>query len=137
LVAFYAHAEGMTRPPQAVARPLQDTRLWLAEQDGQILSTALTNAETQHLAMIGGVFTRPAARGRGLSQAVCSALCQDLFAAGCQPVLYWGEPVAGAVYHKLGFRPIGQWRAVWLKFATDNPQLDQRIAQGGTGAAQA
>jgi uncharacterized protein len=115
LVAFYADADDMVRTAPAVARPIQDTRLWFAEEKGEILAAALTNAETRQLAMIGGVFTKPAARGRGLSQAVCSALCQDLFAAGLQPVLYWGKPAAGAVYRKLGFRPIGHWRAVWLE----------------------
>jgi hypothetical protein len=114
LTEFYADAEEMARSPLAVARPIQDTRLWLGEEDGQLLATALTNAETEHLAMIGGVFTKPAARGRGLSQMVCSALCQELFTVGRQPVLYWGKPAAGAVYRKLGFRPNGQWRAVWL-----------------------
>jgi predicted GNAT family acetyltransferase len=115
LTHFYAHAEEMARTPQAVARPIRDTRLWLAEKEGEILATALTNAETEHLAMIGGVFTKPAARGHGLSQAVCSALCADLFASRRKPVLYWGNAAAGAVYRRLGFRPIGHWRAVWLE----------------------
>jgi len=88
--------------------------LWLAEEQGQIQAAALTNAEAAGMAIIGGVFTRPAARGRGLSQAVCSALCQELLAEGVQPVLYWRNPAAGTVYRKLGFRPIGEWRAVWL-----------------------
>jgi hypothetical protein len=114
LIEFYADAQEMARTPPAVARPIQDTRLWFGEENGRILATALTNAETAHLAMIGGVFTKPTARGRGLSQMVCSALCQELFAVGRQPVLYWGKPAAGAVYRKLGFRPNGQWRAVWL-----------------------
>ena len=105
----------MARTPAAVERPIRDTRLWLAEEQGEVISTALTNAETSTLAMIGGVYTPPAQRGRKLSQAVCSALCADLLAADKQPVLYWGNPAAGAVYHKLGFRPQGQWRAVWLQ----------------------
>lgn len=117
LVQLYADAEDMTRTPAGVARPLQDTRLWLAEQQGEILATALINAEIPQMAMIGGVFTLPAARGRGLSQAVCSALCAELFAQGKQPALYWINPAAGAVYRKLGFRPIGQWRSVWLERA--------------------
>lgn len=115
LVAFYANADDMARTRAGVLRPLQDTRLWLAEEGGVILATALTNAETNQLAMIGGVYTQPAARGRGLSQAVCSALCQDLLGAGLHPVLYWGQPAAGAVYRKLGFQPTGKWRAVWLE----------------------
>lgn len=115
LVAFYRDAESMARTPAAVERPLRDTRLWLAEENGEVISAALTNAETSQLAMIGGVFTPPTQRGRKLSQAVCSALCADLLAAGKQPVLYWGNPAAGAVYHKLGFQPQGQWRSVWLQ----------------------
>ncbi len=123
LIALYADAGHMSRSPLAVSRPLKDTRVWVgtergagALEDGEsIVSVALTNAETQSLAMIGGVFTPPTQRGRGLSQAVCSALCQDLVADGKRPVLYWDTPAAGAVYRKLGFTPVGQWRSVWLE----------------------
>ncbi len=123
LVDFFADAESMTRSPGAVERPLRDTRVWLAEpMDGAdgaegnpILSTALTNAEVTDRAMIGGVFTPPAHRNRGLSRAVCAALCADLFADQKQPVLYWENPAAGKVYTKLGFHPIGLWRSVTLE----------------------
>jgi predicted GNAT family acetyltransferase len=79
-----------------------------------MVAAALTNAETDSLAMIGGVYTPPEWRGRGLSQAVCAALCADLLAAALTPVLYWKTPSAGAVYRKLGFQTIGVWRAVRL-----------------------
>ena len=115
LIPFYADAEYMTRSAAAIERPLRDTRLWLAEANGAVLSTALTNAETESLAMIGGVYTPPSARGRGLSQAVCSALCADLIANGKQPVLYWNTPAAGAIYRKLGFHACGSWKSVWLE----------------------
>ena len=115
LTKFYAAAYEMARPRAAIVRPLQDTRLWLAEKADNVLATALTNAEIRQMAMIGGVFTVPSARGHGLSQAVCSALCNELFAEGKQPALYWANPAAGAVYRKLGFCPIGDWRSVWLK----------------------
>jgi uncharacterized protein len=114
LIDFYTDAEHMRRSPAAVERPLRDTRLWVAEQAGKIVATALTNAETSRLAMIGGVYTPPAMRGRGFSQAVCSALCAELMAEQKQPILYWGTPAAGAVYRKLGFRATGRWRSVWL-----------------------
>lgn len=115
LIAFYADAGHMTRRPAAVERPLRATRLWLAEDEGTVVAAALTNAETQDLAMIGGVYTPPTQRGRGLSQAVCSALCQELLRARKTPVLYWDTPAAGAVYRKLGFQPVGKWRSVWLE----------------------
>ncbi len=114
LIAFYADAEQMSRTPAAIERPLHDTRLWVAEAQGAIVATALTNAETRKLAMIGGVYTPPAQRGHGFSQAVCSALCADLIADQKQPVLYWVTPAAGSIYRKLGFRATGQWRSVWL-----------------------
>ena len=117
LVALYRDAGHMSRTPEAVERPLRDTRIFLAEEDERIVSVALTNAETAELAMIGGVFTPPVGRGRGLSQAVCSALCADLLADGKRPVLYWDTPAAGTVYRKLGFSKVGDWRSVWLESA--------------------
>lgn len=114
LVDFYADAGHMARRRAAVERPLRDMRVWIAEYDGVVAAAALTNAETAALAMIGGVFTVPEQRGRGLSQAVSSALCHELLAEGKRPVLYWDTPAAGAVYRKLGFRPVGAWRSVWL-----------------------
>lgn len=114
LIAFYADAEQMRRSAAGIERPLHDTRVWVAEVEGALVATALTNAETSNLAMIGGVYTPPAQRGRGFSQAVCSALCADLMADQKQPVLYWITPAAGSIYRKLGFRATGQWRSVWL-----------------------
>lgn len=115
LVAFYGDAEGMTRVAAAVERPLRDRRIWLAQRDGEILTCALTNAETADHAMIGGVYTRPAARNQGLSRAVCSALCAELLAEKRRPFLYWDNPAAGAVYRRLGFRPIGTWRSLRIR----------------------
>ena len=115
LTDFYAHAGHMKRTPAAVEQPLRRTRLWLAERDGVIVSAALTNAEIADRAMIGGVYTPPEKRGQGLSKAVCSALCADLLTDDKCPVLYWDTPAAGAVYRKLGFRPVGHWRAIRLR----------------------
>ena len=115
LVAFYADAGDMSRSPQGVERPLRDTRVWVAVERGRITAAALTNAETTRAAMIGGVYTLPEARGRGLSSTVCSALCAHLLARGKQPALYWKNPAAGAVYGKLGFHAIGRWRSVRLE----------------------
>lgn len=115
LAAFYADAESMTRVAAAVERPLRDRRIWVAQCKRTITSAALTNAETADHAMIGGVYTRPDARNQGLSRAVCSALCAELLGEGRQPFLYWDNPAAGAVYRRLGFRPIGIWRSLRIR----------------------
>ncbi|MEX1018511.1 MAG: GNAT family N-acetyltransferase [Litorilinea sp.] len=114
LADFYANADTMQRSRTGVERPLQDGYLWIAESDGEICSTALTNAVGAGYAMIGGVYTPPAWRGHGLSQAVCSALCAALLANDLIPALYWVAPDAGHIYHKLGFKPVGSWRSVRL-----------------------
>jgi uncharacterized protein len=114
LVAFFSGAGHMSRSPAGVERPLRNRRVWIALKDGEVVAAALTNAETERLAMVGGVYTAPAWRGRGLSQAVCSALCDELIQTGRQPVLYWENPAAGRVYTKLGFRAIGTWRSLRL-----------------------
>ncbi|NJN81284.1 MAG: GNAT family N-acetyltransferase [Caldilineaceae bacterium] len=115
LVALYADAGSLSRSQAAIERPLADTRIWLAEAAGQTVAAALTNAETQAFAMIGGVYTQPNWRGRGVAKAVCSALCAQLLGEGRQPVLYWQTPAAGVVYGRLGFRAVGEWRSVWLQ----------------------
>ncbi|MBX3001099.1 MAG: GNAT family N-acetyltransferase [Caldilineaceae bacterium] len=115
LVALYADAGDMSRSPAAVERPLRERRMWVAVVEGEICAAALTNAEIKDAAMIGGVFTRPDMRGKGLSQAVVSAISAELLALGKTPTLYWVNPVAGAIYHKLGFHPVGTWRAVRLE----------------------
>lgn len=114
LAAYYAHAGSMARTAAAVEHPLRDRRIWVAEEDGSIVAAALTNAETSTLGMVGGVYTPPAQRSRGLASSVCSALCGELLAEGKTPVLYWDAPAAGHIYRKLGFQPVGQWRSVWL-----------------------
>lgn len=119
LVEFYSDAEHMTRSAAGIEQPLRNTRIWIAEWQKQILSAALTNAETKNLAMIGGVYTRSNARGYGLSQAVCSALSAERLASRKQPLLYWETPEAGSVYRKLGYKPIGKWRSVLLQPALE------------------
>jgi predicted GNAT family acetyltransferase len=114
LITLYADAGDMARSASGVELPLRDHHLWLGLRHGVVVASALTNAETERLAMIGGVFTRPEWRGNGLSQAVCSGLCMELVATGRKPFLYWHEPAAGHIYAKLGFSAIGTWRSVRL-----------------------
>lgn len=126
LVAHYANAGEMRRSPLGVERPLRDGVIFVAEaadaDTRTVVSSALTNAETRTHAMVGGVYTPEPWRGRGLSRAVCSALCGHLIGQGKQPVLYWKTPAAGRVYRTLGFTAIGTWRAVRLKpIAPDAP----------------
>lgn len=115
LCGFYAGAETMARTPRAVERPLRDGRVFVVEVGGQIVSSALTNAETRAAAMIGGVYTLPPQRGQGYAAAAMVALCRSLIADGLRPALYYDNPAAGAIYRRLGFTDLGIWRAVRLQ----------------------
>lgn len=114
LCRFYADAGHMSRTPRAVERPLQAGRVFITEVENQIVSSVLTNAETSTLAMIGGVFTPPAHRGKGYASAAMVALCRSLIDDGIRPVLYYDNPAAGGIYRRLGFKDLGLWKSVRL-----------------------
>lgn len=63
------------------------------------------------IAEIAGIGTLPAFRARGVGAAVTSRLVADLFAGATE--LAWltaGSDVAGRVYRRLGFRPLGAFQ---------------------------
>ncbi len=106
LATFFTDAGDMSRSRAGTERPLQDGLVYVAENEThEIGAAAMTNAllrRAPHLAMVGGVYTTPEQRGRGLSRAVCSTLCASLLADGVTPVLYWKHPAAGHVYRQSG-----------------------------------
>ncbi|SCZ81377.1 GNAT family N-acetyltransferase [Acidaminobacter hydrogenoformans] len=85
-------------------------RIYFIEDETQnLLTVAQTTAENSLSAMIVGVATHPDHRGRGLMTANLSALCRDLLAEGKILCLFYDNPAAGAIYHRLGFETIDQW----------------------------
>lgn len=84
-------------------------RVWFArEPGGAVVASAHTHVEAEQVAMVGGVFTRPDARGRGWAASCLAALCAELRAEGRLPCLYHDH--RGPLYQRLGFRPGGPWR---------------------------
>ncbi len=79
------------------------------EQDGRMVAAAMTAAENRASAMIIGVATRLAYRGRGYATALMAGLCRDLLAEGKTACLFYDNPRAGRIYHRLGFEEIGGW----------------------------
>jgi predicted GNAT family acetyltransferase len=115
LAALYAEAGEMSRDEASVRRVLANGRIFVAHHGGNIVSAALTNAETPEMAMIGGVFTPPELRNRGYATACMDALCRDLLSEGIQPCLFYDNPRAGSIYRRLGFQDIGTWRLLRLR----------------------
>jgi RimJ/RimL family protein N-acetyltransferase len=87
--------------------------LYLVENNhGRVVSAALSSAEAEGVAMLGGVATLPEYRGKGLSALCVGALCEHLLTNGFHTVaLFYLEDnnSAGRVYEKLGFQEAGQW----------------------------
>jgi predicted GNAT family acetyltransferase len=38
-----------------------------------------------------------------------AGMCEELLREGKRPCLFYDDPAAAAVYHKLGFVPFGEW----------------------------
>lgn len=79
-------------------------------ENGKLICTAYTTATTASGAMIVGVATHPSYRNRGYASLVMSHLCQQCFEHGLSFLcLFYDNPSAGAIYHRLGFETIGRW----------------------------
>jgi RimJ/RimL family protein N-acetyltransferase len=91
-------------------------RTYLAEMEGRVVAAASTSAETRTAAMIGGVWTDPAWRGRGLSKAVVGALSRELLGERRVPYLFYliDNAPAERVYARIGYHPIGHWTVVYF-----------------------
>lgn len=77
---------------------------------GRLVSTAQTTAASSRSAMVVGVATRPEARGCGYASAVVAELCRRSFAQGRHFLcLFYDNPAAGRIYHRVGFTEVGGW----------------------------
>jgi ribosomal protein S18 acetylase RimI-like enzyme len=77
--------------------------------DGRLVAVAGTHvlAPAYGLAVLGGIFTHPAARRRGYGRAVTAALVRDLLAQGCRDVVLnvgVDNDAALRLYTHLGFQ---------------------------------
>lgn len=77
--------------------------------DGRLVAIAGTHVvvEKYGIAVVGGVFTHPDARGKGYAHSVTSAVVSHLLGRGCRDVVlnvFAENAPAIAVYHRLGFQ---------------------------------
>jgi predicted GNAT family acetyltransferase len=87
---------------------MRDSGIAVAVVDGEIVSKAEIMVRTSRAALIGGVFTAPEHRGRGLSFACMSLLCEgilDNIGLACLNVANENAP-AQRVYRGIGFERI-------------------------------
>jgi GNAT superfamily N-acetyltransferase len=119
LYHFYQRAEGMEpRSKNSLLQTLERDRLFYATKMGKIVAAALTHCETDQAALIGGVYTQAAHRGKGYSHACVQALVQALQQAGKTPCLFYEQnnQAAANLYRKMGFVPQGKWIIIELTY---------------------
>ena len=87
---------------------LRNELVFLLEWDGVPVAKAATNARGFGVDQIGGVYTVPERRSKGLGARVVAELLRAVFmdkAAACLFVKKWNRP-AIALYDRLGFAPV-------------------------------
>ncbi|MDQ0253573.1 putative GNAT family acetyltransferase [Evansella vedderi] len=114
LVKLYAQIpEFETRDDQGegIARNMEEgiARCYYIEQDGEMVSTAMSTAENSMSAMVIGVCTLDGYKKRGYASACMMKLCAELLEEGKYLCLFYDNPDAGTIYKKLGFVDIGKW----------------------------
>lgn len=82
---------------------------FVIDEGGRIAANANTSAMSRDAAMIGGVCALPECRGRGYATSVVHDLCAFLLASGRTPVLFFDNPAAATIYHRLGFEDFSTW----------------------------
>jgi ribosomal protein S18 acetylase RimI-like enzyme len=88
-----------------------------AELDGRIVGKINTNAESFSCWQIGGVYVHPDYRGRGIAQRMTAAFIERLTSNGKKATLFVKKqnPAARAVYRRLGFTAIADYRITYYK----------------------
>ncbi|MBN2794236.1 MAG: GNAT family N-acetyltransferase [Clostridia bacterium] len=79
---------------------------YIEDEKHKMVSVSQTSAENKHAAMVVGVATLPESRGRGYMSSCLSQLCLDLLNENKRLCLFYDNPEAGSVYHRMGFKSI-------------------------------
>jgi ribosomal protein S18 acetylase RimI-like enzyme len=101
----------------SLARALERQLVYVAEEGGVVVGKAGTNARGFCVDQIGGVYTLPSRRNRGVARAMMTSLLSDIAAQGRRTALFVkpGNAAATALYRSLGFEEIGDFRADYFE----------------------
>lgn len=82
---------------------------FVADETNRLCTVTQTTAENSKSAMVVGVATRKDCRRKGFMSQCLSKLCDDVLSEGKTLCLFYDNPKAGKIYHKLGFVSIDKW----------------------------
>jgi len=97
----------------SLARALDRQIVMIAEEGGVVIAKAGTNARGMRVDQVGGVYTIPERRGRGVARALVSALLDEIELSGRRASLFVKPHNAPAMslYRGLGFQELDDFRA--------------------------
>ncbi|WP_430882937.1 GNAT family N-acetyltransferase [Fusibacter sp. JL216-2] len=90
----------------------QTGRVYYFDNEEEMTTVAQTTAENSMSAMVVGVATLKDHRNKGQMSRCLSKLCMDLLDEDKTLCLFYDNPKAGKVYHKLGFKTLEKWTMV-------------------------
>lgn len=90
-------------------------RTYVAEFEGEMVSTAAYVNDRPRTAIVIGVATPPQHRRKGYASKVLYRLCMDAINTGKVLYLFYTNPQAGSVYQHLGFSEGGEWKVLTLR----------------------
>ncbi|MED1864878.1 GNAT family N-acetyltransferase [Fictibacillus nanhaiensis] len=113
LISFYQEVPEFKREynPESFIDQMNNgwSRIFVIEEDDQLISSASTVCETSVSAMVSGVCTLPEKKGKGLASLCVEHLMHNLFQENKTLTLFYDNPEAGRIYKRLGFEDIGKW----------------------------
>lgn len=91
---------------------LESGNLFVLESDGRLAFTGAFNFAGRFGSGLGGIYTAPSERGRGLASRAVADLCRLAFLVGPVVTLHVAQGNAPAIraYEKAGFRTAGRYR---------------------------
>ncbi|HAA37661.1 MAG TPA: hypothetical protein DCE00_02175 [Firmicutes bacterium] len=98
---------GLDFQEEAIKTYISDGGVYLLRENDEIASLAMCSARTERLANIGGVCTAKPYRQRGYASTVVSTISQTYLEQGLICCLSYNNPAAGAIYHRIGYQPVG------------------------------
>ncbi|MDY0277767.1 MAG: GNAT family N-acetyltransferase [Acholeplasma sp.] len=108
----FGYRESHTRE-RFIEQKTSDTSMGITlyiEEDDRVVASVATTAETTQNAMIVAVATHPNYRNKGYASILMKALMSIYFHEKKKSLcLFYDNPKAGAIYHRLGFVTIGTW----------------------------
>lgn len=116
-VAESMHMTGKLTPEQA-ERLVNENAIFVWEHEGELVSIAMKTRPIAHSISVSFVYTPPELRRQGFATALVARLSQHLLDMGYDSVTLFTDldfPTSNAIYQKIGYRPVTDFRMVSFK----------------------